>query len=82
MMTDDLRILRRDQPVNSRTRITRTQFYQYWDRVHDVAERRRFDQQNARELGSLQFRPRLVLNLCCFGEAIQFAKLSQGEALF
>src|SRR5215831_3144976 len=54
MMTDDLRILRRDQPVNSRTRITRTQFYQHWYRVHDVAERGRFDQQNARELGRLQ----------------------------
>src|SRR4029077_11382667 len=29
MMADDLRILRRDQPVNSRTRITRAQFYQH-----------------------------------------------------
>ena len=82
MMPDDLGILRRDQPVNSRTRITRAQFYQHWNRVHNVAERRRFDQQNARELGSLEIRLSLVLNLCCFGEAIQFAKLSQGEALF
>ena len=39
MMTDDLRVLGRDQPVNARTGITRTQFYQHWDRVHDVAER-------------------------------------------
>src|SRR5262245_24888448 len=27
MMTNDLRVLRRDQPINSRTRITRTEFY-------------------------------------------------------
>src|SRR6185503_3158572 len=39
MMADDLRILRRDQPVNSRTRITRTQFYQHRYRMHDIAER-------------------------------------------
>jgi hypothetical protein len=56
MMTDDLRVLGCDQPVNARMRITRTQFYQHWDRVHNVAERRRLDQQNARELGGLQWR--------------------------
>src|SRR4029077_678496 len=39
MMTDNLRILRRDQPINARTRIPRTQFYQHWDRMHNVAER-------------------------------------------
>ena len=50
MMTDDLRVLGSDQPVNARTRITRTQFDQHGDRMHDVAERRMFDQQNAREL--------------------------------
>ena len=44
MMTDDLRVLGGDQPVNARTRITRTQFYQHRDRMHDVAERRRLDQ--------------------------------------
>src|SRR6476620_10273992 len=39
MMTDDLRILRRDQPVDARTRITRTQFYQHRDGMHHVTER-------------------------------------------
>src|SRR5215475_8055461 len=53
VMTDDLRVLRSDEPVNSRTRIARTQLYQHWNRMHDVAERRGFDQQNARELGGL-----------------------------
>jgi hypothetical protein len=53
MMTDDLRVLRRNQPINSRTGITGAQFYQHRDRVHHVAERRRLDQQNARELGGL-----------------------------
>src|SRR4029077_11961399 len=53
MMTADLRVLRRDQPVNARTRITRTQLYQHRDRMHNVTERRRFDQQNTRELGAL-----------------------------
>ena len=38
-MTDDLRVLGCDQPVNARTRITRAQLYQHWDRMHDVAER-------------------------------------------
>jgi hypothetical protein len=82
MMTDDLRILRRDQPVNARTRITRTQFYQHWDRMHNIAERRRFDQQNARELGSLKPEVERVIYVCCFDLAIQFVKLSQGDALF
>jgi len=82
MMADDLRVLRRDKPVNARTWITRAQFYQHRDRMHDIAERGRFDQQNARELGGLEARARLVLNHCCFGEAIQFTKLSQGEGLF
>ncbi len=54
MMTNYLRVLWCDQPVNSRTRVTRTQLYQHRDRMHDVAERRRFDQQDARELGSLK----------------------------
>src|SRR6476620_1982729 len=54
MMTNYLRVLRCDQPVNSRTRVTRTQLYQHRDRMHDVAERRRLDQQNSRELGSLK----------------------------
>src|SRR5438477_11234290 len=53
MMRDELRILRRDQPVNSRTRITRTQRYQHWNRMHQFAERGRFEQQNARALGGL-----------------------------
>src|ERR1700757_2298728 len=39
MMANDLRILRRDQPVNSRTRITRAQLYQHRDRMYHVAER-------------------------------------------
>ena len=39
MMTDDLRVLGCDQPVNARMRITRTQFYQHWDRVYNVAQR-------------------------------------------
>ena len=56
MMTDDLGILRCDQPVNSRTRITRPQFYQHRNCMHHIAKRRRFDQQNARELRSLQIR--------------------------
>src|SRR5216110_2153002 len=73
-MTDDRRILRRDQPVNPRTRITRTQFYQHRDGMHHVAERGRLDQQNARELGSLKPEPVLVLNLCVFDLPIQFAK--------
>jgi len=81
MMTNYLRILRRDQPINSRAGITRTQFYQHGDRMHDVAKRRRFDQQDAGEFCRLQVGLRLVLNLS-FGEAIQFAKLSQGGALF
>src|SRR6478752_4208748 len=59
MMADDLRVLRRDKPVNARTWITRAQFYQHRDRMHDIAERRRFDQQNARELGGLKVRARL-----------------------
>ena len=82
MMTDDLRILRRDQPVNSRTRITRTQLYQHWNRMHHVAERGRFDQQNARELGGLKPGVVPVIYVCSFNLTIQFAKLSQGDALF
>src|SRR6188472_2114908 len=74
MMTNDLGILRCNQPINSRTRITGAQFYQHGDRMHHVAERRRFDQQNTRELRGLQIRLRLVIDLCCCGEAIQFAK--------
>jgi hypothetical protein len=76
MMTDDLCVLRRNQPIDSRTRITRAQFYQHRDRVNNVAECGRLDQQNARELDGLQIRPWLVLDLCCFGMVIQFAKLS------
>jgi hypothetical protein len=72
MMTDDLRVLGCDQPVNARTRITRTQFYQHWDRMHDVAERRGFNQQNARELGSLQPRAAQAPCLCSFELVIQF----------
>jgi hypothetical protein len=74
MMTDDFRILRRDQPVNAGTRIARTQFYQHRDRMHDVAERRWFDQQNARELGSLKPEAVPVLNLCVLDLPVQFAK--------
>jgi hypothetical protein len=72
-MTNDLRILRCNQPINSRTRITGAQFYQHGDRMHYVAERRRFDQQNARELGSLQ-RGSAVRNLCVLYLRVQFAK--------
>ena len=39
MMTHDFRVLRRDQPVNARTRITRAQFHQHRDRVYYVPER-------------------------------------------
>jgi hypothetical protein len=42
--------------------------------MHDVAERRRFDQQNARELGGLEARGIPVLNLCFLKLPIQFAK--------
>jgi hypothetical protein len=38
--------------------------------MHDVAERRRFDQQNARELGGLQ--RGAILLLCVVDLAIQF----------
>ena len=37
MMTNDLRVLRRDQPINARTRIPRTQLHQHWDRMNNVA---------------------------------------------
>src|SRR5262245_55894950 len=74
MMTDDLRVFRRDQPVNSRMRITRTQFYQHRDRMHDVAERRRFDQQDARELGGMKTQPVLALNLCALDLPVQLTK--------
>ena len=73
-MTDNLRVLRRDQPVNSRTRITRTQFHQHWDRMHNVAERGRFDQQDARELGGLQVRGR---GPCLISVAVQSADDNQ-----
>ena len=43
MMPDDLGILRRDQPVNARPRITRSQFYKHRDRMYDIAKRRRLD---------------------------------------
>src|ERR1700748_3629289 len=81
MMTDDFRILRRDQPVNARTRIARTQFYQHRNRMHDIAERRRFDQQNARELGSLKPEPVSVLNLCILDLPVQFAKDKSARAM-
>jgi hypothetical protein len=42
--------------------------------MHNVAERRGFDQQNARELGSLKIRGVRRLCLCCFDLTIQFAK--------
>jgi hypothetical protein len=42
--------------------------------MHDVAERRRFDQQNARELGGLEPRGVRVLYDCCFDLAIQFCR--------
>src|SRR6476620_4258691 len=71
MMTDDLRILGCDQPVNSRTRVTRPQLHQHWDRMHNVTERRRFDQQNTRELGGLEARGIPVLNLCFLKLPIQ-----------
>src|SRR6478609_5949199 len=74
MMTDYLRVLRCDQPVNARTRVTRTQLYQHWDRMHNVTERGRFDQQNVRELGSLEPGLVLILNLCVLDLPLQFAK--------
>ena len=40
MAAHDLRVLRRDQPVNPRTRITGAQFHQHRDRVHDITQRR------------------------------------------
>src|SRR5262249_687981 len=49
-------------------------FYQHWDRVHNVAERRRFDQQDARELGGMQTQPVLALNLCALDLPVQLAK--------
>jgi hypothetical protein len=79
MMTNDLRILGCDQPVNSRTRITRAQFYQHGNRMHHVTERRRFDQQNARELGGLEARGIPVLNLCFLKLPIQLRRISQHE---
>jgi len=50
--------------------------------MHDIAERRRFDQQNARELGGLKPEVVRVIYVCCFDLAIQFVKVSQGDALF
>src|SRR5262249_55657876 len=82
MMADDLRVLGCDQPVDARTRITRTQFHEHRDRMNDIAERRWFDQQDARELGILKPRVVRLVYGYCFGLAIQFAKLSQGDALF
>ena len=82
MITDDLRVLGCDQPVNARTRITRTQFYQHRDRMHDVAERRRLDQQNARELDALQFGFAAVLCRCVFDLRTQLANVSQRGRVF
>jgi hypothetical protein len=42
--------------------------------MHDVAERRRFDQQNTRELGGLKPDRVPVLNLCVLDLPVQFAK--------
>ncbi len=77
MTADDLRVLRRDQPVNSRARITRAQPHKQRDGMDDVAQRRRFDQQNARELCRLQSRRIRVLYPCIFDLAVQFPKLNQ-----
>ena len=54
MAAHDFRVLRRDQPVNPRTRITRAQLHQHRDRMHNIAQRRGLDQQNPRELGGSQ----------------------------
>ena len=43
MVAHDFRILRRDQPVNARTGITRTQLHKQRDGMDDVAQGRRFD---------------------------------------
>ena len=76
MMTDDFRILGCDQPVNARMRITGAQFYQHRDRMHNIAERGRFDQQNAREFGAFEPRAVRVVYVRSFELPIQFAKLS------
>jgi hypothetical protein len=43
--------------------------------VHHVAERRRLDQQNSRELGGFERRVLRLVDMCCFDLAIQFAKI-------
>ena len=64
MAAHDLSVFRRDQPVNARPRITRAQLHKHWDRMDDVTEGRRFDQQNAREPCRLQCRRAAVLYSC------------------
>src|SRR6266576_3515094 len=64
MAAHELSVFRRDQPVNARPRITRAQLHKHWDRMDDVTEGRRFDQQNAREPCRLQCRRAAVLYSC------------------
>ena len=77
MAADDLRVLRGDQPVNPRMRITCAQLHKQRNSVDDVAQGRRFDQQNARELCGLQSRRIRLLYLCFFDLAVQLPKLNQ-----
>jgi hypothetical protein len=46
--------------------------------MHNVAERRRFDQQNARELRGLQFCRIRILCPCVFDLAVQIDALEKG----
>ncbi len=79
MMAHDLRVFRGNKPVNPRLRIARAQLDQHRDRVHDVAQRRRLDQQNARELSRLQGLCVTVFRRCVFDLIAQSAKDNQQE---
>jgi len=50
--------------------------------MRDVAQARKFDQQNARELCGLQRRSVRVLCACVFDLAVQLAKLNRTNELF
>ena len=79
MAAHDLSVLRRDQPVDPRCRITRAQFHQNRQRMQDVAQARKFNQQNPRELCGLQRRSVRVLCPRVFDLAIQLVKVHRSR---
>src|ERR1043166_10249729 len=77
MAAHDFSVLRRDQPIDPRCRVTCAQLHKHGQRMDDVAQARKFDQQNAREFYGLQSRDVSGFCGCLFGLTVQWAKVNR-----